>query len=187
MLYTIRIYFYGIPSKEKERTMEDFIVNEIYPLVDTLGIDEYHVLYELMSNGREWSTYIAFLALRVNATFEQIKGIESYLDKLNMKYDILPYSYMIDAHNRVTRECGINDYFDTYHEGWSNKYCANPIKEIEFAKVLSCFGKCSRILIDELHPVPKDSWLLSVMIHLILNSLGLNHNQEKKVRDFPFI
>lgn len=186
MLYTIRIYFYGVPSKEKEHTMEEFIVNDIYPLVDTLGIDEYHVLYELMSNGVEWYTYTAFLALRVSATFEQIKGIESYLDKLSMKYDILPYSYIDDACNRITRKNGINDYFETYHEGWITSY-ANVCKGIEFAKMLSCFGKCSRIIIDELHPVPKDSWLLSVMIHLILNSLGLNHNQEKKVRDFPFI
>jgi len=129
----------------------------------------------------------AYIALRVQATKEQIHSIISSLEKLDTKYDALPYFLLEDAYNRITRKYGIQDYFKNYHEGWHYSFISQDQKVEEFVKLLKVFGKCANIIQDEFGRVPKDSWLMSVLIHLILNSLGFTHKQEEKVREFRYI
>jgi len=185
-LVSIRIHFYGEWYSDVEE-MDYFIVSELYPLVDSLGIEEYHTLFETLSNSENYRPYNHYIALRVKATFDDIMVILNHLDEHGMEYDVIPYCYEDDTYNRILRKGGIMDYLNKYHEGWSSRYIYADGKSYELAKMLRCVGKCSRILKDELGRIPRDSWMISVMVHLLLNSLGFSHEQERKIRDFEYI
>jgi hypothetical protein len=47
-------------------------------------------------------------------------------------------------------------------------------------------GKFTRAYFQNMPRKIQDRWLLSVLIHLLLNSISLDQIQEKETRDFPY-
>ena len=48
-------------------------------------------------------------------------------------------------------------------------------------------GKFTRAYIEEMPRFIIDRWLLSVLLHLLLNSISINQDQENEIREFPYI
>lgn len=48
-------------------------------------------------------------------------------------------------------------------------------------------GKFTRAYVKEMPRIVKDRWLLSVLLHLILNSISVDQVQEKETREFPYV
>ena len=48
-------------------------------------------------------------------------------------------------------------------------------------------GKFTRAYVKEMPRIVKDRWLLSVLLHLLLNSISVDQIQEKDTRDFPYV
>lgn len=48
-------------------------------------------------------------------------------------------------------------------------------------------GKFTRAYIEEMPRIIKDRWLLSVLLHLLLNSISIDQVQENETREFPYI
>jgi hypothetical protein len=48
-------------------------------------------------------------------------------------------------------------------------------------------GRFTRAYVEEMPRPIKDRWLLSVLIHLILNSISVDQVQEQETRDFPYV
>jgi len=48
-------------------------------------------------------------------------------------------------------------------------------------------GRFTRAYVENMPRQVEDRWLLSVFVHLLLNSISLNQIQEDEVRDFPYV
>jgi len=48
-------------------------------------------------------------------------------------------------------------------------------------------GKFTRAYVKEMPRIVKDRWLLSVLVHLLLNSISVDKVQERETREFPYI
>lgn len=62
------------------------------------------------------------------------------------------------------------------------------LKVREFAVFMTkVVGKFMRAYVEEMPRIVKDRWLLSVLIHLLLNSISVDQVQEKETREFPYV
>ena len=60
------------------------------------------------------------------------------------------------------------------------------LKIREFAVFMTkVVGKFTRAYVKEMPRIVKDRWLLSVLLHLLLNSISMDKVQEKETREFP--
>ncbi|MCZ2808106.1 MAG: hypothetical protein O2V44_01980 [Candidatus Bathyarchaeota archaeon] len=48
-------------------------------------------------------------------------------------------------------------------------------------------GKFTRAYTTEMPRIVVDRWLLSVLIHLLINSISISQVQEREIRDFPYV
>jgi len=61
------------------------------------------------------------------------------------------------------------------------------LKIREFAVFMTkVVGKFTRAYVKEMPRIVKDRWLLSVLLHLLLNSISVDKVQEKETREFPY-
>ncbi|MHC3130040.1 MAG: hypothetical protein IBV52_08215 [Candidatus Bathyarchaeota archaeon] len=61
------------------------------------------------------------------------------------------------------------------------------LKKKEFAVFMTkVVGKFTRAYVKEMPRIVKDRWLLSVLLHLLLNSISVDKVQEKETREFPY-
>lgn len=62
------------------------------------------------------------------------------------------------------------------------------LKIKEFAVFMTkVVGKFTRAYVKEMPRIIKDRWLLSVLLHLILNSISVDKIQERESREFPYV
>ena len=64
-----------------------------------------------------------------------------------------------------------------------------PEEKIErFERILRrVVGRCATAFIEEFKEKPRDSWLISVFIHLLLNSIGYSLKEENEIRAYAAI
>lgn len=61
-------------------------------------------------------------------------------------------------------------------------------KTKEFATFMTkVAGKFTRACVEQMPRRVKDRWLLSVLLHLLLNSIAVDTVQEKETREFPYV
>lgn len=105
-----------------------------------------------------------------------------------------------DARNRILSTAKKLKFKLDDGKGWSiigkdpvNNYWIpiedNPeIKTKEFAIFMTkVVGKFTKAFIKEMPRRIDDRWLLSVMIHLLLNSITIHLQQEREIREFPIV
>ena len=62
------------------------------------------------------------------------------------------------------------------------------LKIKEFAVFMTkVVSKFTRAYVEEMPRIVKDRWLLSVLLHLLLNSISLDQVQERETREFPYV
>lgn len=173
--------------------------NKIMPILKDLGIRDFLVLDE-----PQW------LLLRVEVDDKTLKEIKQKLENSIAKnwifrdVTIAEWSPEEDAKGRIlgARERArtrVGVSFQGVPEGgWriigikDGRWIAGPDdlerKTREFARFMSrVVGQFTRAYIEEIPDGVDDPWMLSVFIHLLLNSISVWQNLEQAARNFPFI
>ena len=77
---------------------------------------------------------------------------------------------------------------DSLEQRWIPAEDDLELKITEFSIFMKkVVGKFTRAYIEEMPRSIEDRWLLSVLLHLLLNSISINQIQEKEIREFPYI
>ena len=179
-----------------------FIKESLIPLVDKLCINSFHVLnYFDQSKGED------FIRFRVDVSPEVKAQIENEL--YTLKKQTLIQDFTQHAHNprqdaeqrikkvhkylevfakRQVKEnwtiVGINEGTPIFHE--KNEKELNE-KLDAFESFLShVLGQWTKTFVKEMKSKPEDMWLISVFVHLALNSITCHQGQESAIRNIPY-
>jgi hypothetical protein len=153
-----------------------------------------------------------FVLFRVEVEEENIEGIkgdiQEFLDN-DPKFStikIVEWSPEEDARARILSakqraiDCGVTFPGGVPEEGWkivgfeqtTRRWHGGPDdlerKVAEFSRFMARVnGQFTRAYLKEIENCVDDPWMLSVFIHLLLDSISIWQNQEKMARAFPFI
>ena len=172
------------------------IKNEIIPFVEENGIPFWVTNYS-----DEHGVYLLF-RIHVNDSEREISS--NFIERLETENEILRHILSDwdprgDAYGRIT---GANDIFrricgkPTNHAfkilgpllGSQQVNIEEKVDELEslFTKAV---GPCTKALYDALDTKPDDPWIISLLIHLILNSICIqgptNPSEETAIRHMP--
>jgi hypothetical protein len=183
-----------IAEAESERKF-NLVRSLILPAIEEFRIEEYHFFNYLEQVGDNIESY---MRLRVYTNDEHINKIITRLEEFKRKGKVhdfkqTDYSPKEDAKERATKGAPqrLRDLVlpDILKAGrWVVKPEEPEEKIKSFEKVLrKVVGKCAVAFIREFDKKPKDAWLMSVFVHLLLNSLGYSLEEERKIRQFPAI
>lgn len=154
-----------LPYKREDGVKEFIIARAKFAkLRAIMNIDNAHCLNE--------GKYAVF---RVYSTRKDAEAIHDSLEPLakDGKISIKNYSPKEDANWRVNR----------FFEQFFDRPITNK-KSLE-KMLTSTVGKCSLMFLSDFKEKPKDLWIMSVFIHLLLNSLGYTGSEERSIRNFP--
>lgn len=147
-----------------------------------------------------------FVLLRVNVDSECSKQIRSDLEKaiktgpLFSKVTVERWSPVEDARDRILsakERAGL--LLEIPQGGWMIKgknsdgqWGAMPEDLEKQAAAFSIFmskvaGKFTRAYLQEMPYRVEDRWLMSVFVHLLLDSISTWQQEEKEIREFPYI
>jgi hypothetical protein len=169
---------------------------QVLPILDKYGIDGFLILNEP-----------EFVLIRIKVHGETEKSIEETLTKLIEQSDrafsrvtVEKWDPEQDARARILGAASRLGLTLEEGKGWMiigreplNRNWAPieddlPIKTKEFATFMTnVAGKFTRAYVQEMPRVVKDRWLLSVLFHLLLNSISVDQIQEKETREFPYV
>lgn len=170
-----------------------FIKKHIVPITSQFEILNFHVLNYF--NPSERTDFIRF---RVEVSQKELLSLLSKFDELKHNADIMDYQYekwcprgdverrMEDVRQqleRIWRNSVENKIVD---KNWKlidcvdEKYIIDETDYNEFSKKAEAFkifitrilGPWTKLFIEEMKLKPEDRWLLSLFIHLLLNSLA---------------
>lgn len=199
--HEIRIMFSesGEPRNWPSENYE-FIRQRLFQIVDDVGLDRYLIFSYFKEGQRD---YIRF---RIEADEEKSLKVKETLDKMKGKGTIFDYeceswSAKNDAELRIdsTREkiqemSNIQIPADNWRIAGraDDKWAIGPgdysRKVRQFTIMMEeVIGQCTRIFMDKLEEKPDDRWLMSVFVHLLLNSICCSESEENEVRTFPAV
>ena len=99
---------------------------------------------------------------------------------------------ILDANNKIGPKLTDDKTWRVFGKDYSNdkwKLIEEDIElkikdfEIIMTKII---GKFTKSYIENMPRMLDDRWLLSVMIHLLLNSISLNNYEEKEIREYNY-
>jgi len=178
----------------------DLIRSSLLPIINQIDLEEFLIL-NYFQPGRE-----DLIRFRVPAETQILQIVKEHLDNLKIKGIIHDYEEEVwepakDASNRInSAKAKLEQGFKTRIEttGWQIVGKTNSqwmISSIDYGKKLSDFntiltrvvGRCTKAFIEELGERPIDRWLMSLFIHLLLNSICCSKVEEREIRDFPYV
>jgi hypothetical protein len=162
----------------------------LIPLVRKLKIEEFHFFNYFDSN---IDSHIKF---RFCGNEHVIERIRRHLEDLKTQgkvdsYELSEYDPKEDAKQRATEGAPrrLADQLPILKLGNWAVSPADPkqkTKELE-AVLRKVVGKCTAAFYEDFDRKPKDMWLVSVFIHLLINSIGLSGNEEQSARQYPYV
>jgi hypothetical protein len=146
-----------------------------------------------------------FSLIRVFIDAEKIQPFYSQLeDTINnnpifSKVTITGWNPKDDARNRILKargRAGVQDEIPS--GGWqiigtaNGKWLVAPEeleKQIEAFSIFmsKVLGKFTKAYVQEMPYRVRDRWLMSVFLHLMLDSISMSPNEENEIRQFPYI
>lgn len=180
------------------RVLYDFKRNSLLPILERYNIHDFLILDEP-----------EFVLLRIEVDEEKLSEIkraaQSSVEQSPdfTRVTVVDWSPEADARTRIlgarerAREMGIS-FLGIPLGGWkitgrrAGRWIAAPDdlerKTGEFARFMSrVAGRFTRAYLQEIPQGVDDRWLLSVFIHLLLDSVSVWQRPEKEARAFPFI
>ena len=144
-----------------------------------------------------------FILFRIKCEQDQTKLMENFLDDLKKRHLIADWKLSTwdsrkDAQNRIDKLHRIG--FDPNKNriaGFNtsnNKIVISPDKNVgerqkQLASLFEALGECTKAVYSHLGTKPRDLWIMSVFIHLLLNSIdysGPNPGTEENwIRNIP--
>jgi hypothetical protein len=204
--YEFSLYF-SDASKSRNWTQEnyDFIKKHVLPTVVKIDIPNFHILnYFDSSKGYDC------IRFRVEASTAIIEKVDFEIDRL--KQEGLVQSYTKESFNpRQNAEIRIESARKKL-EGMLGRPLSNNWKIVgfrdnnmvidesdtsEYTKKVDAFeaflnrvlGKWTKLFVEEMDVKPKDKWLFSLFIHLMINSLAYSSpnidSEEHTMRKIP--
>ena len=181
---------------EPARHTEHFylIKNEIIPFINHNSIpfwvtnyknpNEDFILFRVKVNGTQLNTVNTFLNDLINRT-------------LLVRYETSTWSPSNDAESRInglSKIKGFNPSRARIESVTDKKINFIPDSNIDerkeqFTALFESLGECTKAIYSRLHSKPKDKWIMSVFIHLLLNSLDYSGPsgdcEENRIRHIP--
>jgi len=168
----------------------------LLPILDEHEIEDFLVLNEPN-----------FVVFRVEVDEDTMKGIKKSLEGIVEKSEDVFSRVTIDrwnpeqdARDRIigaSKRVGLKleegkGWMITGREPLEGKWISMEddleMKIREFSTFMKkVAGKFTRAHVEEMPRIIKDRWLLSVLLHLLLNSISIDQIQEKEIREFPYI
>ena len=170
-----------------------------------IDIPNFHILnYFDSSKGED------FIRFRVEASPMTIKKVDSEIKKLEQEG--LIRSFMKESYNpRQDAERRLESVRQRLEAMWGkpvsknwkiiglrdNKLAVDESDTTAYAKKLEAFeaflnrvlGKWTKLFVEEIHIKPEDKWLVSLFIHLMINSLAYSSpnigSEEDAIRKIP--
>lgn len=183
----------------------EFVKARLIPLIRTAGIQNFQILNYYNPSKQE-----DFIRFRVEANPELLKLVEDEIRKykrsgLIKDYEREIYSPQHDAENRLesVRQNLERQLGRPLSRDWKivsfkdNKWAVDTSDSDEYGNKLAAFetfltrilGRWTRLFVEEMKIRPDDRWLISLLVHLLLNSLtypGPNPGSaEDEIRRMP--
>jgi hypothetical protein len=173
-----------------------FKQKHVLPILEKYGIENFLMLDEPH-----------FVLLRIDINGESAKQIYSDLEKviraepLFSKVTVESWSPTEDARNRIltAREKAKRILADIPEGGWMIKgkatdgnWASAPQDLERQVTAFSVFmskvaGKFTKAYIKEMPYRVEDRWLMSVFVHLLLDSISTWQQEENEIREFPYV
>ena len=170
-----------------------FKKTHVIPILERCNIEDFLMLDEP-----------EFILLRVEAGNESTELIRSYLEEvikpLFLRLTIENWSPITDARNRILTareraqvpreipEGGWRVMGKTSDGGWAMAPEDLDKQVMAFSTFISrVLGKFTKAYIKEMPYRVQDRWLMSVFVHLILDSISTWQKEENEIREFPYI
>jgi len=190
--HQFKLWYGDSPGPEKLYTFR----KSLFPILEQHAIENFLVLNEPEA-----------LYFRIETKFGNLKEIEEKLNtlvsqsgKLFSKVTHEKWSPEEDARARILAAAQRLGLRVEEGKGWKivgrdplNHLWIPTVDELdlktnEFATFMSSvLGKFTRTYVEQMPRYVDDRWLLSVLVHLILDSISINQFQEQDVREFPFV
>lgn len=197
-----RIVFVKAPIVNWQQVHYKFIKDRLIPLIDRISVRNFHIL-----NYYDAEDYIRF---RVEANHSLQEKIRIEMDEFKktgiiIDFEINSYSPRQDAERRFesVRKLLNTPQGAKYNKNWKITGIENERPVVEqsdinaYDKKLVAYenylarilGKWTKLFFEEIEIKPDDLWLVSVFVHLIINSLvysgpGFN-TEEHRIRNIP--
>ncbi len=172
----------------------DLIKNEIIPFITNNSIPFWVTNY--------WNQNEDYILFRVNLNENQLDGVTAFLDNLIerdliVRYETSNWDIRGDAEARInglSRFSGFNPNTTRIERFNNNQIFSIPDTNIDEREdqLLSLFeslGECTKAIYSRLSSRPEDKWIMSVFIHLLLNSLTYSGPtgdcEENRIRQIP--
>jgi len=169
------------------------IRNELIPFVEENAFSFWITNY---SNPAE-----DFILFRVKHSQSQIETIQNFLNDLKRRNFIVDWqesswSPSVDAQARISnlKKCGFDPSANMIIDFNGKQVLIRPDHNIEerqhqLASLFEALGECTKAIYMHLENKPKDLWIISVFIHLLLNSIDYSGpnppSEENCIRRIP--
>ena len=165
---------------------KNFIRSNLPTTIKSLKIEEYHILNYLETDPNTGLNK-GYMRFRFLADKEKTNQLTDYLQRMQdekKKIDAFSEPFPYDLHKDAYDRFGV----ESLQKKFSQIFDDPNLNVKRFEMMLSRTVKnCVEKFIEDFQEPPRDIWLMSVFLHLFLNSLGFNHFQEKAIRGFPYM
>jgi hypothetical protein len=169
----------------EDRNRKNSVILSLIGKTRDLGIEEYHA-FRYVAPDPDTSSMKGFLLFRFfadeNTTGQIRNALSSVQDQGRIDAFSDPTNY--DPHADAQARFGL--------ESTQRKMSVlfrNPDQNVaQFETILkTTVAKCVEKFLEDFPEPPQDIWLMSVFLHLFLNSLGYDSFKEGAIRGFPFM
>lgn len=173
----------------------DLIKDELIPFIDKYCLPFWITNY--------WNQNEDYILFRVKGDQKELSSVKSFLNGLKNKGLIVrfkpkPWDPRMDAQNRIKGLSNKIPLFDPKTHRIDN-YSSNTLFTIkdpnfkerkeQLTNLFESLGECTKAIYTHLKSKPNDKWIMSLFIHLLLNSLdysGPNYSSDEyQIRQMP--
>ena len=173
----------------------ELIKDELIPFIDK------HCLPFWITN--YWNQTEDYILFRVKGDQTELSSVTSYLNGLKnmgliVRFKPKPWDPRTDAQNRINGLPNKIPLFDPKTHR-IDKYSSNAVFTIkdpnfkerkeQLTSLFESLGECTKAIYSHLNSKPNDKWIMSLFIHLLLNSLDYSgpkySSDEYNIRQMP--